>query len=308
MTGAGSDLAVVPDLGASGRRVIGGNAFDLDRATVVMAIVNRTPDSFFDAGRTFGFRAAVDRCRQALDEGAEWLDIGGVPFSPLAGRVSAAEETARVVPLVEAVREFSAAVVSVDTTRSAVAAAALAAGASAVNDTSGLSDPEMAGVVASHRAAVVITHSLAAPGRVLDRPTYADVCGEVLAFLRQRIARATGAGVPPEQIIVDPGHDLNKNTLHSLELTRGLAAFSRLGHPLLVSVSNKDFIGETIGAPKDARGPATAAVLAFCVRQGARVVRVHDVAAAVGAVRMTEALLGLRSPLGSRHNVEPTGP
>jgi dihydropteroate synthase len=303
-----SDLIVQPDLGGSGRRVIGGNVLDLDTSTAVMAIVNRTPDSFFDAGRSFGFTAAVDRCRAALDQGADWLDVGGVPFSPVSARVSTDEEIRRVVPLVEAVRKFSEVILSVDTTRSAVAAAVLAAGASAINDTSGLSDRDLAGVVASYGATVVVTHSKAAPGQILDRPTYRDVCGEVRSFLERRVSHALGSGLSQGQIIVDPGHDLNKNTRHSLELTRNLSSFAAMGYPLLVSVSNKDFIGETVAAEKNDRGPATMAVLAYCVLQGARLVRVHDVASAVSAVRMTEALIGLREPLRARHNVEPTSP
>ncbi|MGF1648394.1 MAG: dihydropteroate synthase [Kineosporiaceae bacterium] len=294
-----------PHLGEDARRRIGGVVFDFESTTAVMAIVNRTPDSFYDSGSTFSLEAALDRSREVVSQGADWVDVGGVPFSPLAGRVSPEEECRRIVPLVEAVRDMGDVVVSVDTYRSSVAAAALSAGAAVINDTSGLGDPRMAQVIAEAGGGVVITHSKAPPGEILDAPAYADVCGEVLAFLAERAAVAVASGVSPDRIFVDPGHDLNKNTLHSLEVTRNISQFAALGFPLLVSVSNKDFIGEAVGAPKEARGPATTAVLTYCVLQGARVLRVHDVPAAVSAVRMTEVLLGTRPPVARRHNVVP---
>jgi dihydropteroate synthase len=184
-----------------------------------------------------------------------------------------------------------------------VARAAVEAGATAINDTSGLRDPALAEVAAATGAALVITHSKAAPRAMLPRPAYADVVAEVRGFLADRAAAAIGHGVRPEQIVVDPGHDLNKNTYHSLELTRRLAELSDLGFPLLASVSNKDFIGETLGRPNTELRDGTLAAVVVCVLAGARIVRVHDVASTVPAVQLVEAVLGWRPPRAARHNL-----
>ena len=286
------------------RRRIGGREFDFERQVAVMAIVNRTPDSFFDAGRTFELTRAVDAVVAAAAQGADLVDVGGVPFGTAGPPVSEAEELDRVVPLVEAVRAVSDVIISVDTYRAGVARASLAAGANVINDTSGLYDIGLADLVAEHDAWLVITHSRASPPRTpVSKPTYGDVVAEVTAFLADRVALARGRGVPPERIIIDPGHDLNKNTLHSLELTRRLGEIAALGYPTLAAVSNKDFIGETLDAPQGQRQDGTIAALVACVLQGARLVRVHDVPSAVAAVRMTEAILGLREPAFLRHNV-----
>jgi dihydropteroate synthase len=281
-------------------RVIGGRSYDFARRVAVMAIVNRTPDSFHDRGRTFALEHAAAAVRAAADAGADWIDIGGVPFAP-GPSVSAAEELDRVMPVVEAARDL--AVVSVDTYRPEVARAVIEAGAGVVNDTSGLRDPAMADAVAGTGAALVVTHSLAPPRTPYPSPSYDDVTAEVGAFLRQRVELALTRGVRPEQIIIDPGHDLNKNTRHSLELTRRLDEIAAIGYPMLAAVSNKDFIGETLDVPQRERLAGTLAAVVFCVLRGARIVRVHDVRAAVEAVRMTEAMLGWRAPLTARHNV-----
>ena len=265
-----------------------------------MAIVNRTPDSFHDKGRTFDLEPAIEAVRAAAAAGADWIDIGGVPFAP-GPEVPAAEEIDRVLPVVEAARDL--AVVSVDTFRPEVARAVIAAGAGVINDTSGLRDPAMADVVAGTDAQLVITHSLAAPRTLWPSPKYDDVTSEVRSFLESRIATALDHGVRPGQIVIDPGHDLNKNTYHSLELTRRLDEIAAIGYPLLVAVSNKDFIGETLDAPQPERLAGTLASVVYCVLHGARIVRVHDVRATVDAVRMTEAILGWREPAYTRHNI-----
>ncbi|HET8614150.1 MAG TPA: dihydropteroate synthase, partial [Actinomycetales bacterium] len=246
-------------------RRIGERVFDFDRQVAVMAIVNRTRDSFYDRGRTFALDRAVDAARSALDQGADWIDIGAVPFSPRTEPVDAAEERARVVPLVQEVRRHSDAVISVDTFRADVAAAAVAAGATAINDTSGLRDPEIADVAAESGAALIVTHSLAAPRQEWFQPTYEDVVDEVKAFLLSRAQLAVDRGVRPEQIIIDPGHDLNKNTVHSLELTRRLGELAGHGFPLLASVSNKDFIAEALGLDKQQLLAGTTATLTVCM-------------------------------------------
>ena len=287
-------------------RVIGGRSFDFSRRVAIMAIVNRTPDSFHDRGRTFALEKATEAVRAAAAAGADWIDIGGVPFAP-GPEVSVAEELDRVLPVVEAARPL--AVVSVDTFRPAVAREVIRAGAGVVNDTSGLRDPALADAVAGTAASLVITHSLAPPRTPYPSPRYDDVTAEVAAFLRQRVELALSRGVRPEQIIIDPGPDLNKNTLHTLELIRRLDELVAIGYPLLAAVSNKDFIGETLDAAQDRdngrrdRLIGTVAATVFAIVRGARIVRVHDVPAAVAAVRMTEAMLGLRPPAYTRHNI-----
>lgn len=277
---------------------------DGDRVAV-MAVVNRTPDSFYDKGATFALDRAVEAALRAADAGADWIDIGGVPF----GRgpaVSTAEEVARVVPFVEAVTAVSGVVISVDTNSAEVARAAIAAGARVVNDTSGLGDPGMADVVAGSDAHLVITHSVGPP-RVEKPPAhYYDVVAEVIAFLQERVDRAEAAGIPRDRLIVDPGHDLDKNTLHSLELTRRFEEFQLLGLPLMAAVSNKDFIGESLDAAQGERLEGSLAAMVVCIMKGARVVRMHDIPQAVAAARMTEAILGLREPVRLEHNMHPT--
>lgn len=276
--------------------------FDLSRRIAVMAIVNRTPDSFYDAGETFALDAAVAAGEAAFDAGADIVDVGGVKFAP-GPAVPVDEEIARVVPLVRALAPRGP--VSVDTFHAQVARAAIEAGASVINDTTGLRDPEMAEVVAASGAALVIAHSRADPRTQLPRPRYGDVVSEVGAFLRDRARLAQDRGVLPERIIVDPGHDLNKNTLDSLELTRRLGELTELGHPLLVALSNKDFIGETLDRDRRERLPGSLAAAVYCVLQGARIIRVHNVPESVDAMRMVEAILGWREPAYLLHNVVP---
>jgi dihydropteroate synthase len=281
---------------------MGARMFDFVREVAVMAIVNRTPDSFFDRGATFDLGKAVHAALAAANDGAGIVDVGGVPF----GRgpaVSLAEEIDRVVPLVEAIRAASDVVISVDTCVAEVARLSIEAGAGVINDTSGLSDPDMAAVVADSDAMLVLTHSLAPPRSEPPRARYADVVAEVAAFLRERIARAVAAGIALERLIVDPGYDLNKNTCHSLQLTRRLEEIVALGLPTLVAVSNKDFIGETLDQRQGHRLAGSLAAAVICIMKGARIVRMHDVPAAVAAARMTEAVLGFRQPAYLLHNM-----
>jgi dihydropteroate synthase len=295
--------AYLPPLRQPVRR-IGRREFDFAHQVVVMGIVNRTPDSFYDQGRTYALDLAVRAALDAAAAGAGWIDIGGVPFSPDTAEVSEAEELDRVLPVVAAVAAASDIVISVDTFRPEVAARSIAAGAAVVNDTTGLHHPEIADVVAGTGATVVITHSQAAPRQHLRRPQYDDVVAEVKQFLAARVQRALDHGVPEERIVIDPGHDLNKNTLHSLELTRRLHEVADLGLPLLAAVSNKDFVGESTGLAKPDRGAPSIAAATACALQGARLWRMHDVPTAVAAARMVEAVLGLRRPTGLRHNLD----
>ena len=283
-------------------RIIGRRTFDFDRQVAVMAIINRTPDSFYDKGATFALDRAVDAALAAAANGADWVDIGGVPF----GRgdpVSLADEIDRVVPVIAAINDRSDVVISVDTTSAEVARRSIEAGASVINDTSGFSDPEMASVVAASSATLVITHSNGVPRSEPQSPQYDDVTGEVVAYLRERVARAEAAGIPRDRLVVDPGHDLNKNTMHTLEITRRLQEIVAIGLPTLAAVSNKDFIGEAIDREQGQRQSGSIAAAVICIMNGARIVRMHDVPAAVDAVRLTEAVLGFRQPAHARHNV-----
>ncbi|MDF5758550.1 dihydropteroate synthase [Spongiactinospora sp. TRM90649] len=284
-------------------RRIGRREFDFSRQVAVMAIVNRTPNSMHDRGRTFALESAVEAAERAVADGADWVDIGGLAFRADQADLGIDAEIERVAPVIEAVRARTDVVISVDTHRAEVARAALAAGADVVNDTNGIRDPAMAKAVVEAGAGVVITHSVGGPRKVIERPQYQDVVTEVAAFLRERVRHALDSGVAPEQIIIDPGHDLNKNTYHSLELTRRLGEIAEIGYPTLAAVSNKDFIGETLDLPQNARVEGTIVANVVCVLQGARILRVHDVRQAVTAVRMTEAILGWRAPLTPRHNL-----
>ncbi|WP_309619281.1 dihydropteroate synthase [Salinibacterium sp.] len=292
------------DIAASLVRRIGKRTFDFERTVAVMAVINRTPDSFYDKGATFALDRAVAAALTAADDGADWVDIGGVPF----GRgpvVTVEEEIARVIPVVEAIAAASTVVISVDTNVAAVAERAIAAGASVINDTSGLWDPRMVEVIAASDANLVLTHSVGQPRAEKPRPEYGDVVVEVIAFLRDRVGRAVAGGVPLERLIVDPGHDLNKNTVHSLELTRRFEEFVAIGLPTLAAVSNKDFIGESIDREQGQRLAGSLAAATVCIVKGARIIRMHDVRASVDAVRMTEAILGMRQPVHAIHNTHP---
>jgi dihydropteroate synthase len=286
-------------------RRIGRRDFDFDRQVAVMAVINRTPDSFYDRGATFALEHAVTAALDAAAAGADWVDIGGVPFGR-GPEVSVQEELDRVVPVVEAIVAASDVVVSVDTYSADVARASIAAGASVINDTSGLRDEAMAGVVAQTDATLVLTHSIGPPRTEKPAARYDDVVTDVIAFLQERVARAEAAGVSREKLIVDPGHDLDKNTLHSLELTRRFDELGLLGLPLLAAVSNKDFIGESLDRPQGDRLEGSIAAMVVCILKGARIVRMHDVRESLAAVRMTEAILGFRDPVRAEHNTHPT--
>jgi dihydropteroate synthase len=284
------------------RRRIGPREFDFTREVAVMAIVNRTPDSFYDRGTTFALDAAVEAAHAALAAGADWIDVGGAKFAP-GPPIPVDEEAERVVPVVAALAGTGA-VISVDTFHPEVARRAIEAGAHVINDTTGIHDPTLAEVVAASDATLVVTHSLAAPRTAYPGPRYGDVVAEIGAFLRERLDVARGRGVPDERLVIDPGHDLNKNTLHSLELTRRLDEIAAIGLPLLVALSNKDFIGESLGR-RDRRDrlPGSLAAAVYCIGKGARIVRVHNVRETVDAVRMVEAIEGWREPAYLEHNM-----
>jgi dihydropteroate synthase len=275
---------------------------DFSRQVALMAIVNRTPDSFYDAGATFGLRAAVETALQAVEDGADWLDIGGVPFAP-GPELPWEAEAERIVPVIEALRSRSDVVISADTFQPGVAEAAIGAGADVINDTTGISDPDLGRVVAERGVHLVITHSLARPRTVYPRPHYTDVVAEVADFLRRKVDLALSLGIPGDKILIDPGHDLNKNTLHTLELTARFDEIAAIGYPSLAAVSNKDFIGESLDLPKRDRTAGSLAAATMCMMNGARVVRMHNVPEAWAAVRLVETAMGWREPAYLKHNM-----
>ena len=280
------------------RLTLGSSTFALDHSVAVMAIVNRTPDSFYDRGATFALDAAVEHALAQLRDGADIIDVGGVKAGP-GDEVTEAMELDRIVPFVEAFRQVSAAPLSIDTFRATVAAAALDAGADLINDVSGMLEPEIADAVAARPGkGLVVMHAGGPPRTRPYRPTYRpDVTTVVVDTCRRLVEEAQRRGVPRELIVVDPGHDFGKNTVHSLELTRRLGELAALGYPVLVALSNKDFLGETLGGlPVDQRVEASLAAAVVSVINGARIVRAHNTLATVRAVRTAEAILGWRPP------------
>lgn len=272
---------------------------------VVMAIINRTPDSFYHPGATYSAAAALAAAERALDAGAAIVDIGGVKAG-VGPPVSPRQEIERVVPVIGMLRDGRPeAVISVDTWRAEVAQEAVAAGADLINDAWQGHDRALADVAATTGVGLVCAHAGHLPPRAdLDRPHYDDVVADVLATITSLAQRALRAGVRPDGLLIDPGHDFGKTTVHSLEVTRRLDELVATGWPVLVAVSNKDFIGETLDRDQGRRLDGSLAAEVICILQGARIVRVHDIPAAVDAVRLTEAVLGFRQPAYVRHNLD----
>jgi dihydropteroate synthase len=277
---------------------LGGRSLD---GFTVMAVINRTPDSFFDRGATYGFDAALAAAGTAVAEGADIVDIGGVKAGP-GEEVDVREELRRVVDVVAAVRErHPDVVISVDTWRAEVGEAVAEAGADLLNDTWGGVDPELAEVAAAHGIGLVCAHAGGLDPRTRPhRIGYDDVVADVVRHVTAEAERAVALGVRRDAILIDPAHDFGKNTWHSLEATRRLGELTATGWPVLVAVSNKDFIGETLGEPVDKRGVGTMAVLGVSAWLGARVFRVHDVAAARRALDAVAAQRGKASRCRAR--------
>ena len=266
----------------------------------IMAVINRTPDSFFDRGATAEFGAALDAASRAIADGADIVDIGGVKAGP-GDEVSTAAEIDRVAGLVAAVRErHPDVVISVDTWRAEVGEVVAQAGADLLNDAWGGVDPRLAAVAARYRTGLVCAHAGGLPPRTRPhRPAYTDVMDEVTSYVTDCAERAVAQGVSPFSILVDPAHDFGKNTWQSLEVTRRLGELADTGWPVLVAVADKDFIGETLGLPVGQRAEGTIAALAVCAWLGARVFRVHDVRAARQALTAVAALANPSGPAPS---------
>lgn len=286
---------------------LGARTFGVDEL-VVMAIVNRTPDSFYDHGTTFAADAAIAAAEQALDDGADIVDIGGVKAG--AGEpVSPAEEIRRVTEVIAGLRDRRPeSVISVDTWRSQVAREAVAAGADLINDAWEGHDPGLATVAAQSGVGLVCTHAGHLPPRSdLRSPRYADVVGDVLRTVGELAQRAVSAGVRPDGVLIDPGHDLGKTTTQSLEITRRLDVLVRSGWPVLVAMSNKDFIGETLDLPIDRRLPGTLAATTLAAWLGARVFRAHNVAETRQVLDLVAAVRGDREPAAPRRGLPMQG-
>jgi dihydropteroate synthase len=275
----------------------GDRVLELGGRPWLMGIVNASPDSFSDGGRFGTLGAQVELARELLAAGADILDIGGESASTGRPAVTVEQEIERVVPLIERVTGELGAIVSVDTYKLPVARAAIAAGATIVNDVSGLRDPGLAELCAQTGAALVLMHTRAAPKqRMQDLDLYDDVTGEVLAFLRERVEQAIAAGVAPEQLILDPGPDFSKTPAQTIALLAGVGRLHELERPLLMAISRKDFIGALTGRPPRERLPGTLAALAHGVDAGAHILRVHDVAAAIDFLAVRAALAGEIEP------------
>jgi dihydropteroate synthase len=270
----------------------------LPDTSLVMAIVNRTPDSFYDKGATYGLAEALDRVDQVVAEGAHVVDIGGVKAAP-GEEVPADEEARRVVELVAAARDRHPDVVlSVDTFRASVARAALEAGADLLNDAWEMPEPETLEVVAEFGAGLVCTHAGHLPPRTRPhRVAYPDVVADVVSTLTAMADKAVAAGVPREGVLIDPGHDFGKSSRQSLLLTDRTADLVATGWPVLMALSRKDFVGEVLDLLPDDRLEGTLAATAVCAFQGARVFRAHDVTATLRVLRTVDAIRGRVPPV-----------
>ena len=290
-------LKPAAEQGKQGELRLGRSVFGPDER-VVMAIVNRTPDSFYDKGATFAEDAALDAVDRAVAEGARIVDIGGVKAGP-GEEVDTAEEIRRTVPFVAEVRSrYPDVVISVDTWRAEVGRAVCEAGADLLNDAWGGYDPKLAEVAAEFQTGLVCTHTGGIEPRYLPPKgvAFPDVMADILDQTVWLAQRALELGVPRESILIDPAHDFGKNTRHSLEATRRLGEMVETGWPVLVSLSNKDFIGETLDQPLRERLIGTLATTAVCAWLGARVYRVHEVRETRQVLDMVSSIQGTRPP------------
>jgi len=270
-----------------------GGVLELGRRPWLMGVVNATPDSFSDEAGEKSVDDRLELARELVAAGADLIDIGGESGVTNAPPVDPAEEISRVVPVIERVTAELGVPVSVDTYKPEVARAAIAAGASVVNDVSGLRDPGLADACAETGAALVVMHTRAKPKeKLLDRSMDGKMLDDVVAFLEERIDLAVGRGVPRESIIVDPGPDFGKTPAQTVEVLRGLGSVQALGRPVLMAIGRKDFIGAATGRPPRLREAGTLAAFAWGVRSGGHVFRVHDVAACRDFLVVSELLDG----------------
>jgi len=268
----------------------------LQDRTLIMGVLNVTPDSFSDGGSFESPDAAVRHALAMIEQGADIIDIGGESSRPGSEPVSAGAEIDRIVPVIRSLSATSGIVLSVDTTKAEVAEAALAAGAHVINDISGLTfDPQMRDVVRRHRAGLVIMHMQGTPKTMQDAPHYDDVAAEVADYLRCRVEEAVDAGIPRDSLVVDPGIGFGKTIDHNVELMRRLSEISRVcGRPILIGVSRKRFIGTITGRDVQDRLAGSLAAMAYAICRGARIIRVHDVKESCDVARMMDKLTSLK--------------
>lgn len=269
----------------------GSKKLRLSDRTHVMGVLNVTPDSFFDGGKYFDPDRAFERALEIEQEGADLIDIGGESTRPGSDPVEISEEMRRVIPLIERLNGKISIPISIDTKKSEVAEAALQAGASIVNDVSGLrSDPEMISVVAKHNVPVVVMHMKGTPKTMQNNPIYKDLIGEIYSYLDETIQIAVKGGIPKEKIIVDPGIGFGKKWEDNFVILGHLKKFQSLMCPVLVGVSRKSFIGWALDLPEEKRLMGTAGAVAASVMNGAHIVRVHDVKEMVQVVRIVDRI------------------
>ncbi|MEX1045997.1 MAG: dihydropteroate synthase [Actinomycetota bacterium] len=269
---------------------VGAREFDCNERTLVMGILNVTPDSFADGGRYSGLDEAVKHGIQMAADGADFVDVGGESTRPGSDPIPEGEERDRVVPVIEALVAEIGAPISIDTRKAEVASDAVSAGATIVNDVSAGADPKMFGVVAGTGAAMVLMHMKGEPKTMQKAPHYDDVVAEVHEFLEERLSAAVAAGIEFERLCVDPGLGFGKGFEHNITLMRELESLRDLGRPILVGPSRKSFIGQILDAEVDERLEGTAGAVALLVERGANIVRVHDVREMVRVVRVVEAI------------------
>ena len=263
----------------------GGRPLDLSRPAV-MGILNVTPDSFSDGGVFLSRESAIAHARRMADEGADIIDVGGESTRPGAQPVSTQEEIDRVVPVIEALREKISLPISIDTSKPEVMRAAVAAGAGFINDVRALRDEGALEAAASLQVPVCLMHMQGEPRGMQENPRYRDVLSEIGDFLRMRLQAARAAGIPAQQLVIDPGFGFGKTLEHNLELLRGLKKLQSLGAPILVGLSRKSLIGKALGLPVEGRLQASVALALMAVQNSARIVRVHDVGPTVETLRM----------------------
>jgi dihydropteroate synthase len=271
--------------------------FRFPRPALIMGVVNVTPDSFSDGGRFLDPGAAVAHALELVAQGAEILDLGGESTRPGAAPVSEAEELRRVIPVLEKLVPQIQVPVSIDTTKPAVARAALDAGVSIVNDVAAATrtDLTMWQIVAEQHAGYIVMHAQGSPATMQTQPVYKDVVRDISGFFSERLGQLLNeVGVPMEQVIIDPGIGFGKKLEHNLTLLAGLKTFTKWRRPLLVGVSRKSFIGELLGAEVQNRLPASLACTALAIGDGGNIIRTHDVAETLQTVRMAEAIFSRR--------------
>ena len=268
-----------------------GKELSFGQRTLIMGILNVTPDSFSDGGCYLGVAAAINHAKEMAKDGADVIDVGGESSRPGASPASAEEELARVLPVVEGLADEISVPISIDTCKSEVARRALETGAHIVNDITALQgDAEMAKVVAEMGAGVILMHMRGTPRTMQQSPVYDDVVSDISSWLQRRIEYAETEGIPPDRIVVDPGIGFGKTVDHNLEILRRLDEFHHLNKPVLIGTSRKSFIGKILDLPVNSRIEGTAATITWAIAHGADMVRVHDVKTMRRVARMTDAL------------------